>query len=175
MSFLGNVFGGFSNGMQSGNALGALGGIFGGFAAGAQEADERNWIQSQNQRMLSQQFEYNKALQSMAQAFNANEAAKAREWNSLPNQLKRAAEAGVNPMAALGIGQGQSQISASSSPSSVGLPSVSAAPTGTLDLANLSQALQLSSSARNVEKHTSRYDEEIDATIKKLYACQRYE
>ena len=161
MSFFGSVLGGL------GSIVPFFGPVIQGFASGLQEQDQRNWIQSQNDRNLAQQFQYNSSLQQMAQAFNAREAEKARNWNSLPEQMKRAAQAGINPLAALGA-NGQSQIAASGSASSVGLPSVGSVPNGLVDLVGLANAFAATKQGEKIEKETSRYDEQLDALISKL-------
>lgn len=165
MSFLGNIGGGFSSALSQIPFANFFSPIFQGMASGEQEADQRKWIRGENDHYMLQQYEYNSGLQEKAQAFAMREAEKARKWNSIGEQLKRAAESGINPLSLVGSGLGSSQAMAGSSSSSVGLPSVSSAPNGIVDLANLSQVLLNSAQGGKALKETSRYDDQIDALL----------
>lgn len=87
------------------------------------------WNEVSGQSAQSEQYAYNSALQEDAQAFNAEEAQKARDWEKMMSdtaftrQMNDIKNAGYNPYLALGAGNGAAVPSgqaASSSATSVG-------------------------------------------------------
>lgn len=168
MSWFGNILGSVG---QALSFIPGVGDVFSGFSAAEQEADQRQYQNDFSWTQMHNQFMLNSELMDKANAFASNEAQIAREWNSLPNQMARAGDAGINPLAILGsTGAGGSTAQASPVSASVGLPSMSHMPNGIVDLAALSQVLMNRTQASKTGKETARYDEQVDALVSNIAA-----
>lgn len=171
MSFLGNLLGGVANAVGSlpfigESAKGIISPIIGALGGATQESEQRQYQNDYAWTQMHNQFLLNSELMDKANGFASSEAQIAREWNSLPAQMARAGDAGINPLAILGsTGAGGSTAQASPVSASVGLPSMSHMPNGMLDLAALSQVLMNTSQGIKNTKETARYDEQIDALL----------
>lgn len=96
---LGDVASGFSSVGAIANGISAVGSLFGGSSSPSQE-ELMKWQED----MMRAQFAFNSIEAEKNRTFQADEAAKAREWNSIGSQLDRAVGAGVNPYYLVGSG-----------------------------------------------------------------------
>ena len=95
---LGGLTGGLGSAISSG--IGSLfGGLFG--SKGPSQEDLMKWQEG----MLDKQLNFQSEQAGLNRAFQADQASKSRQWNSIVQQLQRARDAGVNPLSLVASGQ----------------------------------------------------------------------
>ena len=95
---VGGLTGGLKGVISSG--IGSLfGGLFG--SKGPSQEDLMKWQEG----MLDKQLNFQSDQAGLNRAFQADQASKSRQWNSIVQQLQRARDAGVNPFSLVASGQ----------------------------------------------------------------------
>lgn len=149
------------------SALKGLGSLFG-FGGAMSQKDIMRWQEQQMQK----QFDFQSSEAKKNRDFQSQEAKIARDWNSINAQLRRAAEAGVNPYALVDSGQygsaaGSPSPSGSMASGSISIPQ--APPDQRSQSFNLvAQGLAALSDVRSNDAQTNRTKTLLAAELNKL-------
>ena len=155
----------------TGGLASGIGSLFSGLFGGDSEKSNRKF----QQKMLEMQLDFQGQQADLNRQFQAGEAQKMRDFNSIGNQLARASAAGVNPFALVDKG-GQVATAQSSSPSG-SMPSGSASipsPTPANQLVRaqsfnaVADALNAAANARKAGLESARYNDIIDKQLAKM-------
>lgn len=167
MSVLGNVAAGSNSVTSAIGALKGIGSLFG-IGGGMSQEDIMKWQEQQIQK----QFDFQSSEAQKNRDFQANQAKISRDWNSINAQLRRAAEAGVNPYALVSQGSygsaaGSPTPSGSMASGSVSIPS--APPNQGPEAFNLvAQGLAALSNVRSNDVQVDRTKTLLGAELQKL-------
>ena len=155
----------------TGGLASGIGSLFSGIFGGNSEKSNRKF----QQKMLEMQLDFQGQQAGLNRQFQADEAQKMRDFNSIGSQLARASAAGVNPFALVDKG-GQVATAQSSFPSG-SMPSGSASipsPTPANQLVRaqsfnaVADALNAAANARKAGLESARYNEMIDKQLSKM-------
>ena len=167
MKVLGNVADGSNSVTSAIGALKGIGSLFG-IGGGMSQEDIMKWQEQQIQK----QFDFQSSEAQKNRDFQANQAKISRDWNSINAQLRRAAEAGVNPYALVSQGSygsaaGSPTPSGSMASGSVSIPS--APPNQGPEAFNLvAQGLAALSNVRSNDVQVDRTKTLLGAELQKL-------